>query len=320
MLEGNKAGHVERGPDLDATTLDLALAAVSAAVLVHWGEAGQGGDLVAIDPAEFGQFGDQGAGDDIANAGHALQQFLFGAPEGAGFDQRVNRLVNTRPLGFETLKHGLERALRNAVPSFCDPLLFGIDHDHQLAPPRHQFGEPHREIIGQRPYGLGEVGDHRSVDRVRLGQPANGAGEPAHLARVDNGDWQPGFNQRSGDHAFIAATGLEHHQTGRQRLQSRDQCAQAFRIRSAAERSAIRPDMHIDPRLRYVDADKAIDLGLDIHHPASSMRARAQTTVRVSWDAAGATRSLTASTTRTHSGYRPGSVRQTSSQNQATPR
>ena len=47
---------------------------------------------------------------------------------------------------------------------------------------------------------------------------------------------------------------------------------------------------------------------------------RAQTTVRVHRMPAGAARSLTASRTRNHSGYRPGSVSQRSSTNQAMPR
>src|SRR5215471_7244290 len=110
VLDGDKAGHVERGSDLDAAALDLALAAVSAAVPVHRGDAGQGGDLVAIDPAELGQFGDQSTSDDIADAGYAFEQILFGAPEGADFDQPVDRLVDARPFGFEALEHGLERA------------------------------------------------------------------------------------------------------------------------------------------------------------------------------------------------------------------
>jgi hypothetical protein len=130
----------------------------------------------------------------------------------------------------------------------------------------------------------------------------------------------PGFGERGGDHPFVTAACLEHNQTRRQRLQSRDQSAQTFGVRGAAKRLAIRPDMHIDPRFRYIDADKAIGVPLDIHHPASSMRARAQTTVRVRGMPAGATRSLAASKTRTHSGYRPGSVSQRSSTNQAMPR
>jgi hypothetical protein len=34
---------------------------------VHRGDSGEGGDLVAVDPAELGQFGNQGAGDDLTN-------------------------------------------------------------------------------------------------------------------------------------------------------------------------------------------------------------------------------------------------------------
>ena len=174
--DGDQADHVERRPDFDAAALDLALAAVTAAVPVHRSNAGEGGDLVAIHLAELGQLGNQGAGDDAVNAGHAFEEILFGAPEGAGFDQLVDRLVDAHPLGFKPLEHGPEGALRNAVVSSGQTLLFGIDHDHQLAPPRHQFGEPGRQIIGQwtrrRAHGLGEVGDHRRVDRIGLGQPA----------------------------------------------------------------------------------------------------------------------------------------------------
>ena len=60
--------------------------------------------------------------------------------------------------------------------------------------------------------------------------------------------------------------------------------------------------------------------GMSAIHPASSMRAHAQTTVRVHRMPAGATRSLTASKTGTRSGCRPGSARQTSPTNRAMPR
>src|SRR5229473_6604064 len=83
VLDGDQASHVERRSDLDTAALDLALAAVSAAVPVHRSHASEGGDLVAVDPAELGQLGDQGAGDDVADARHALQQILLGAPDGA---------------------------------------------------------------------------------------------------------------------------------------------------------------------------------------------------------------------------------------------
>jgi hypothetical protein len=86
----------------------------------------------AIDLAELGQLGNQGAGDDVADAGHAFEEILFGTPQRAGFDQLVDGLVDTRPLGFKPLEHGPERALRNAVVSSGQTLLFGIDHDPKL--------------------------------------------------------------------------------------------------------------------------------------------------------------------------------------------
>ena len=81
---------------------------------------------MAIDLAEFGQLGNQGAGDDIVDAGYALQQILLGAPDGAGVDQLVERVAEARPLGFQALEQSLEGALRNAVPSFAETLLFGV--------------------------------------------------------------------------------------------------------------------------------------------------------------------------------------------------
>jgi hypothetical protein len=78
--------------------------------------------------------------------------------------------------------------------------------------------------------------------------------------------------------------------------------------------------VNIDPGLRYIDADKAVGRRRLLHNPASSMRARAQTTVRAYGKPAGATRSLTASVTRKHTGCRLGSAGQDSPTDQAMPR
>jgi len=129
----------QHGINLDAAALGLALASVSAAVAVDWGDTGQRRALVAIDLAELGQLGDQGASDDVANAGHAVERILFGAPDRAGFDQFLDRLVDARPLGFEQLEHRPKRALRNAIAGSGQTLFFGIDHDNELAPPRQSI-------------------------------------------------------------------------------------------------------------------------------------------------------------------------------------
>jgi len=115
----DQAGHVERRPDFAAAASDPAFATVSAAIPADWRDTGQGGDLVAIDLAELGQLGDQGAGNDIADAGHPLQ----------------DQLVDARALGFGALEHDPGRALRDAVAGSGQALLFFTDHDHELAPP-----------------------------------------------------------------------------------------------------------------------------------------------------------------------------------------
>ncbi len=168
--------------------------------------------------------------------------------------------------------------------------------------------------------GLGEMGDDAGVDRVGLGEPSNGAGELAHLARVDNSDRQTGLGQRRGDDALVAAAGFHGDEPGPQRLETADQIGQAVRVGGASERGPAGAHMHVHAALGDIDADEALGGRRLIHHPSSSMRARAQTTVRAYGQPAGATRSLAVSRTRTHSGYRPGSAGQRSNANQAMPR
>jgi hypothetical protein len=119
---------------------------------------------------------------------------------------------------------------------------------------------------------------------------------------------------------LLAAAGFQNDESWPQRCQPPHQLGQPVRIGRATEHTALGPDMQVDPRFRNIDADKAVGFGLGIHYPAFSMRARAQTTARVHGMPAGATRSLSASRTRTHSGCRPVSASQTSPTNQAMPR
>src|ERR1700730_3129795 len=139
-----------------------------------------------------------------------------------------------------------------------------------------------------------------SIDRIGYDQPANGAGEFAHLVRIDYRRRQSGLGQSSSNDTLITAASFQNDKA--RSPQSPHQLGQAIGIGRAIECGARRPDLDIDPRFRNIDADDAIGFGLDIHHPASSMQARAQTTVRVHGMPAGAARSLTASKIRTNSG------------------
>jgi hypothetical protein len=75
----------------------------------------------------------------------------------------------------------------------------GDQHLEQLAPARHQGAEVAGGLVRQgphrRPDRLGEAGDRRRVQPVGLRQPARGAGEGPHPARVDDRDRQAGRGQ-----------------------------------------------------------------------------------------------------------------------------
>ena len=69
---GDQGGHVEGGAHGGAAAGDGAAAAQGAAVAVDRRDPDQGGDLAAVEMAEFGQLGDQGAQRRRADAGDAV--------------------------------------------------------------------------------------------------------------------------------------------------------------------------------------------------------------------------------------------------------
>jgi len=109
---------------------------------------------------------------------------------------------------------------------------------------------------------LGEVGDHRGIDCIGLGQPADGAGELAYLARVDDRHRQSRLAQSGRHDTLVAAAGFQDHKPRPQWRQPPDQGSQAIGAGRAMERGAVGSDMHVDPRLGNIDADKAVGLEL----------------------------------------------------------
>src|SRR5262249_49543136 len=75
---GDQGGHVEGGAHGGAATGDGAAAAHGAAVAVDRSNADEGSDLAAVEMAELGQLGDQGAQRRFADPGHAGQEIGIG--------------------------------------------------------------------------------------------------------------------------------------------------------------------------------------------------------------------------------------------------
>ena len=158
----------------------------------HWpdwrvrGEADQGGDFAPVEAAEFGQFGDQGAGDGRPDAGHGGDEVLF-LPPGR---RAAHRLVD---VGLEAGELLLQRGeqtgdafLQALFGQALLALALGDDHLDDLASPSDKIGQKPGLFVGHRPdvrFGcLDEMGDYRRVDRVGLGSFAERLGESAHLA------------------------------------------------------------------------------------------------------------------------------------------
>jgi hypothetical protein len=81
-----------------------------------------------------GQFGQEGARDDVADPRDAGQEIELGAPDRARLDELVNGAIDALPLGFQGLQRSLAGALRDFAFGLGDALLLGIDHDDELAP------------------------------------------------------------------------------------------------------------------------------------------------------------------------------------------
>ena len=117
-----------------------------------------------------------------------------------------------------------------------------------------------------RPHRLREAGDHGRVEAIRLGQPAGGAGEGAHPARVDDRDRQPGRGQGRREADLQAAGGLEHDQRRREGGQALDQRRHAVLVVVDREALAGGAGVDVEPTLGDVDADERGSL---VHDPVS---------------------------------------------------
>ena len=84
---GGQGGHVEGGADVRPAAEDGAFAAQGARIAVERGDADEGGDLLAIEFAQFGQAREQLAGGGLADARGTGEDLELAAPILVGLDQ-----------------------------------------------------------------------------------------------------------------------------------------------------------------------------------------------------------------------------------------
>jgi hypothetical protein len=102
----------------------------------------------------------------------------------------------------------------------AEPVLLGREHLDELAAAGEQraerLGRGIREGSEGRPDDLGELGQDRRIEGVRLGQFPGRLGEVADLAGVDDHHGEPRGGQRAREGGFEPAGGLQDDQGGGQ--------------------------------------------------------------------------------------------------------
>ena len=94
VADGGKGGHVQDVADGRSSAADHSMAAPGAEIAVERRDADESGELSATEPAEFGQFGDEGSRSHRADAGDGREQVFRFAPCGRGANIGVDVSVD----------------------------------------------------------------------------------------------------------------------------------------------------------------------------------------------------------------------------------
>ena len=135
---GGQSGHVQGRAHLCTASPHSALASELATVAVERGHAHEGGDLAAVQLAQLGQFGQEHAGQDRTDTGHALQQGILLLPGGMSLALDLQLPVHLCQFGLQPREVALGQFLALGARSVPPCALLG-DGGHEVAAGGHQI-------------------------------------------------------------------------------------------------------------------------------------------------------------------------------------
>src|SRR5581483_3209318 len=169
---GSQCAHKGCGAHGGAAAADHALATPATRLARVGSETGETSDTAAVELAELGQFGEECAGQCLADTGDRSEQILLGAPDRRAAHHRVDVAIDL----VELLLEGSDKSGQAlAHPRIEDALLamaLGDDHLDDLPASGHKLGEQRCRFVGNGTrlwfYRLGEVRDHGRIDGIGL--------------------------------------------------------------------------------------------------------------------------------------------------------
>jgi hypothetical protein len=209
VANGAEGNHVEGSADVRAPSPDGSLSFEFSAVVVKRCQAGEGGDLFAVELAKFGEVGEQRHRGDVSDAWRGFQDVRFLLPVGVLVDEAkqflfegIDFLVQDREDGLNAAFGHLRGHLLQAIGfhrSQLDDLSATFDRLLQLGLRGGRFFE----AAGAD--NLTELGKHGGVNRVGFGKHSQAFGEVADLARIGHCDAMAALEQFRDDQAFVTA-------------------------------------------------------------------------------------------------------------------
>ena len=253
--------HVEGRSHLRTTAPTGARSAELPAVSREGRQAHQGGDLLVAEGAQLRQVRQQDERERRPHARHTAQQLVALPPE-RGLPQPPRQvLINLFQLPVEEGDSPVDPVSYNGG-RLLPVLLFSRPHTDKLAAAGHESCKLPR-LHGNRRLrleftDLAEVGNHRRVEPVRLGQLPLGPCKVAHVAGVHHGDGEAGGSESCGQQPLVPTGGFHDDEPGPQPVELPDQPIEAVLVLGRAPRGAGRSDSHVQPVLRDIDADEHV--------------------------------------------------------------
>src|SRR5712692_37415 len=257
-----ECGHVEWLADVSAAAPDKAFATNGSGVCGEGSDAYEGGDLLSVELAEFGDLGQSCEAHDTADAGDALEQIVPGLPDRAGLHGFGETGFDILDLAFEPTDVTLNTPAHLSCGGLLETILLFGEHGDELAPARHERIEGLCRIVGQGPdlraNAVAEQRQDQGIDLVGLGKLAGSSRELTDLARIHDDHRESGTTQGSREGDLETPGRLQDDQFGSQLLKARDEASRRLGLVGHMPNLSGGQKTHLELCFADVDSDETI--------------------------------------------------------------